>query len=160
MGFVAASLVGAAEARAWRPQRHVWGSPQRASVCPAASAASGPEQAASGSLSDRGRDPFPPDVAEERSGALCLPGVRDRHRSPRSPPRPAPRPRAAACDVAGSSSLLLAPDARWPLPPSSRRKGCPVAARGLRDPPDRSHAPWLLPLGRGGHQPLTLAGSP
>lgn len=40
-----------AEARARPPQRHAQGSPQRASVCPVASAASGPEQAASGSLS-------------------------------------------------------------------------------------------------------------
>lgn len=40
-----------AEARARPPQRHVRGSPQGASVCPVASAASSPEQAASGSLS-------------------------------------------------------------------------------------------------------------
>lgn len=161
-----------AEARAWRPQRRVRSSPQRASVCPAASAASGPEQAASGSLSERGgKDTIPSPLMWLRNGAgRCV------ARSLRPPPFPsepsAPRSAspAAACDAAGSSSLLLAPDARRPPPPSSRRKCCPVAAPWLpvaargcpwaRRPPGRQPRSLAPTFRAGGHQPLALAGSP
>lgn len=77
MAFLVASLVGAAEAGAWRPQRRVRSSPQHASVCPAASAASGPEQAARGSLSEQGSKdtiPSPPMWLRNGAGAV-LPGV-------------------------------------------------------------------------------------
>lgn len=91
-----------------RPQRHVRGSPQRA-VCPAAFAASGPEQAASGSLSERSdKDAIPSPLVWPRSGAgRCV------ARSLRPPPFPLTALRAqlrvpGGCLRRGGKLLLIA----------------------------------------------------
>lgn len=103
---------------------------------------------------------LPPWCGRGAERGAVSPGVRDRHRCPSQHSAPSSGSPAAACDAAGSSSLLLAPDALWPLPPSSRRKCYLESTLGLRDPRGCSQAPPFLPLGRGDHQPLPLAGSP